>query len=111
MGLWVHHDEEPSKHPTERVTADGVTVRVGDRVWIDRLGIGVRQTKLDRYEIGWQWSTAYEGKVYAAEAACVRAAIQTRKRAVAKARREIATATAYADKLRTRLRTLEKGTD
>jgi uncharacterized protein (DUF3084 family) len=96
-------------HPTERVTADGAIVRVGDRVWRAQPGMALHQSALRAIDIGYRWSVMWEGQAYASEAACVRAAIATRKRAITKARQEIRSATAFVKKLRDRLATLEKG--
>lgn len=91
-----------------RQTVDGVTVRAGDQIWIDRPGFGVRSRRLDRNDIDAWWDTFYAGKAYANEIGCVENAITTRKRDVARARVEIRTAKAYAAKLRSRLALLRK---
>jgi hypothetical protein len=90
----------------QRVTVDGFVVHVGHIVWRDRCG--VRQRRLDRYDITWAWQHAYEGKCYVSERACIEAAIATRKKQIAKAKSEIRSAEAYAAKLISRLAGLVK---
>ena len=84
--------------PKERVTADGVTVKVGDIVWRDHCG--VRSKRLSRWDIGWGWPGSHW---FATERACIEAAIVEREKLVAKARRDIRSAQAYAAKLTERL--------
>lgn len=90
-------------HPTERVTADGVTVRVGDQVWRDVEGCGLHRTRLRAIDIGYRWALMWEGQAYVDERACIRAAIATRRKWITKARQTIRSAEAYTAKLRARL--------
>lgn len=96
--------------PRTRETEDGQTVRAGDQIWVDRPGFGVRIRRLDHHDVEVWWDTHYAGKAYASELACVEAAIKTRARDVAIARRDIRTAKLYAAKLRARQQALTPAT-
>lgn len=83
-------------------TVDGVPVKRGDRVWIDH-GYGLVTTKkLDKTDLGFWWDRR-STEIYSTEAAALAAAIEGRKKALVRARRDAKAAEKSIARLRGRL--------
>lgn len=86
----------------QRITADGVAVRVGDIAYRD-VGWGkIKPTKLTKHDIGW-WKH-FADEWFSSEMACVARAIETSQRKAKRAATDLKRERARVVKLKARLR-------